>query len=324
MGFSFSFQDILDISFDQNQQESPLSEFHFFPKLPTEVRLQIWALARPTARLIHANIETECQFEVPGDVCSKHFHLAIVGRKAPSVLHVCKESRDFFLPTYTSSFDSTRTPFPVQYRPQNWRHSGRRGNPTYHDDALSNMFFPCHHEALVSNKESTMYWDPENDIILLRPTYDWGLNDKQFLAGTAFLWSGHGWTAPKIHGVKKLAVEFNSFKHWVPGILPEDPIFDEAKIIYVILTRRRIDGDAEWERHLTKFMCWYQQIRVNHPSGFVEERKFDWEVRVAERSDGYPIWEGSFEEAVSEHDIEGWKNDPCIGTWLADEESWRD
>jgi hypothetical protein len=33
--------------------------------------------------------------------------------------------------------------------------------------------------------------------------------------------------------------------------------------------------------------------------------------------------DGAFEEAASEHDIGGWKDDPHMGSWLADEESWR-
>lgn len=127
-----------------------------------------------------------------------------------------------------------------------------------------------------------------------------------------------------MHSVKNLAMEFEYFSNdWILGIAPEDPIFEEVKIVYVILNRKMIDGDDGWQRHLTIFMCWYRQHQINNPRGFVEERRFDWELKIVARCDGN-LSDGAFEEAVSEYDIGGWKNDPHTGSWLADEESWRD
>lgn len=73
------------------------AEFHFFPHLPAELRLKVWTFARPAPRLIHAHIKTgyELYFTLPGEVCLLVLHLAILGRKAPSVLQVCKNPEPF-------------------------------------------------------------------------------------------------------------------------------------------------------------------------------------------------------------------------------------
>jgi 2EXR family len=91
------FQNILLESYRQDRADA---EFHFFPRLLAELRLKVWTFARPAPRLIHAQIKTgyELHFSLPGEVCLLVPHLAILGRKAPSVLQVCKESRALLPP----------------------------------------------------------------------------------------------------------------------------------------------------------------------------------------------------------------------------------
>ncbi len=138
----------------------------------------------------------------------------------------------------------------------------------------------------------------------------------KLLTGAVSLWSGHGWTAPIIHDVKKLALEFSDFTEWVLGIAEHDPIFGEPEVVYVIMDRKTIGEDKEWKSVLSKFMCWYQQRRITNPRGFVEKRKFEWEVKIVARYYG-ELGEGAFEGAVSEHDIQGWEDYPHVGQWRA-------
>jgi len=37
---------------------------------------------------------------------------------------------------------------------------------------------------------------------------------------------------------------------------------------------------------MTRSMCWYQQVKINNPRGFVEERKFDWDLKIEQSQDG--------------------------------------
>lgn len=293
------------------------AESHFFPRLPAELRLKVWTFARPAPRLIHAHIKTgyELQVTLPGEVCLLVPHLAILGRKAPSVLQVCKESRAFLLPTYMTSLKSTRTLFPMPYQSGNWHPISPR------DDALSNTFILCHHEALISEKKSTMYWDLENDIFSLH-TEPWMADQGNFLAETAFLWSTLGCSGPKIHGIRHITMEFQFFIKWFMEMSPADPFYHEGRIVYVILNRRSVDGDGWWKRHLTTFMCWRHQLEISNRR--YDQQRSSWELKIVARCDG-DLSDGAFEETVSEHDIGGWREDPHMhmGPWLADEESWR-
>jgi hypothetical protein len=149
-------------------------------------------------------------------------------------------------------------------------------------------------------------------------TMDGGSGD--FLAKTAFLWSTLGWSGPKIHGIRNFTMEFKFFINWCMEMSPADPFYHEGRIVYVILNRRSTDGDGGWKRHLTRFMCWHHQWEIDYPR--VEEQRSSWELKIVACCDR-DLSDGAFEEAVSEHDIGGWKDDPHMGSWLADEESWR-
>ena len=173
------------------------------------------------------------------------------------------------------------------------------------------MFFPCYHEALVSNKNRSIYWDPENDIVFLHSETR-QVGEETLLTGAVSLWSGHGWTAPVFHGVKKLAMELDYFYEWVLGIMPEDQSFGGATVVYIIMDRKMDEGEEAWNRSLEQFMCWYQRRRITNPRGFVEERTFGWELKFVARCDGV-LEDGAFEEAVSEHDIQGQEDYPLVG-----------
>lgn len=44
-----------------------------------------------------------------------------------------------------------------------------------------------------------------------------------FLAETAFLWSTLGWSGPKIRGIRNFTVEFKFFINWRMEMSPADP-----------------------------------------------------------------------------------------------------
>lgn len=165
-----------------------------------------------------------------------------------------------------------------------------------------------------------MYWDPEDDIIFFRGMQG-PLGEDTYLAETACIWSYHGFSSPKIKGVKNFAMEFDYFARWILG-RARDP-FEDAKMLYVILRRRSTDGEEDWNRHKTRFMCWYQQLKIDNPSRFIGERKPNFDLRIVQSIERV-LDDGAFEAAVSEHDIGGWKDDPNIGSWAPDEDSWRE
>jgi len=136
--------------------------------------------------------------------------------------------------------------------------------------------------------------------------------EERLLTSSVSIWSGHGWTAPIIQGVKKLAMELEYFYEWVLGTSPDDPGFGGVAVVYIVMDRRMSEGEEAWKRYLEQFMCWYHQRQTTNPRGFVEERKFDWEVKIVARCDGV-LGDKAFEEAVSEHDIQGQKDVLPVG-----------
>lgn len=242
-------------------------------------------------------------------------HLAIIGQKAPHLLHVCRESRACLLPTYKSDFASSRQL--IDHRdvhPGNWRPGS---NPSGGNrDALRSIFFPCYHEPMVSNTKKTMYWDPAKDIIILNRT-DRPVDNKSFLAETAHIWSDHGWGRPMLHEANNIAVEFQTFFRFTLLNLPKQEFF-APKIIYVILNRRKYDGNNEWKWHMIRFKAFYLQWishRVNH---YVANPP--WEVRIVQSIDGL-LLESAFDKAVSLKYIRRRKI-PRGRTLEPDEESW--
>lgn len=74
----------------------PCTEFHRFSKLPAELRITIWKLARPGPRVIRVKVH----------IVKYHISEHVRGLKftsftpVPAVLHACKESRAIALKTY--------------------------------------------------------------------------------------------------------------------------------------------------------------------------------------------------------------------------------
>jgi hypothetical protein len=186
--------------------------------------------------------------------------------------------------------------------------------------ALSRVLFPCHDEYMVSNRKRPMYWDTEDDIIFFQGMQG-PLREDIYLAETACIWSYHGFSSPEIKGVKNFAMEFDYFARWILS-RARDP-FEETETFYVILKRRSTDGEEDWSRHKTRFMCCYQQLKADSPSKFIGGWKPKFHLRIVQSIERV-LHDGAFEAAVSEHDIGGWKDDPNVGRWAPNEEPWRE
>jgi hypothetical protein len=63
--------------------EDPMPTFTLFPKLPTEIRLKVWANALPGSRVIPINLSIK--------------HSRITNCASPVLFRVCQESRNFAL-----------------------------------------------------------------------------------------------------------------------------------------------------------------------------------------------------------------------------------
>jgi hypothetical protein len=82
----------------------PLEEFHFFPKLPWELRVMIWEQCIWPQVVI---VKNAC-YEVQKQRCSDTYYLTIVKAQAqgttPAILHVNQESRGIGLKEWTEEF----------------------------------------------------------------------------------------------------------------------------------------------------------------------------------------------------------------------------
>jgi hypothetical protein len=67
-----------------------LTEFHPFPRLPSELRLKIWKLNMPGPRVVELRY-------------SKKIYHAISPTSTPALLHVCREVRFLYLETRVSN-----------------------------------------------------------------------------------------------------------------------------------------------------------------------------------------------------------------------------
>lgn len=59
-------------------QSKPLTEFHLFPLMPSEIRLKVWKPSMPDARIVELKY-------------SKKIYHAVSPTPAPALLHVCRE-----------------------------------------------------------------------------------------------------------------------------------------------------------------------------------------------------------------------------------------
>lgn len=100
-----------------NRNSVPLEESHFFPKLPTELRLKIYRLAMKQRRLIE--LEWGPDLSIPTGFGNGSHHWCRVcprSRKPPALMHVCSESREESQKVYqlrcsTATFPSTTQDF---------------------------------------------------------------------------------------------------------------------------------------------------------------------------------------------------------------------
>jgi hypothetical protein len=111
----------------------PLQEFILFPKLPTELRQEIWRLCRPEGRVVEFDIISNATLPPDPDLTPPssdylywwdgwHQHEAYYGtteaRKDFSLLQVCKESRAVAMKTFRpilSSLLLNKCPFLVDF-----------------------------------------------------------------------------------------------------------------------------------------------------------------------------------------------------------------
>ncbi|TVY45163.1 hypothetical protein LOCC1_G003865 [Lachnellula occidentalis] len=87
---------------------SRLTEFHLFPKLPTELRLKIWVFVLSTPRVLgmRCNIRFN-ESRRYTDTWAKSF---ASDKPPPAALHVCQESRHEGLSIYQSNFKTNLSP----------------------------------------------------------------------------------------------------------------------------------------------------------------------------------------------------------------------
>lgn len=79
-----------------------IATFNHFNLLPQEIRLQIWALAMPGPRVVTLYIKSRDGTTIDTTVTQDDSddQDGVRGSSVPVLLHVCQESRDFFLGTH--------------------------------------------------------------------------------------------------------------------------------------------------------------------------------------------------------------------------------
>jgi len=83
---------------------TPLTEFHLFPQLPSELRLKIWSHDIAIPRIVTFRLEKE-------KADKKYFGKAFVPfNRPPTALGVCRESRFEALSIYKPSFETLYSP----------------------------------------------------------------------------------------------------------------------------------------------------------------------------------------------------------------------
>lgn len=88
--------------------------FTYFPKLPVELRLQIWKHTLPGPRVIDVNVDYVSPFHPKNH--EKDF--IQLNCSPPVVLHICQESREVALNMYTLRLNTTSAPSPAPLDPE--------------------------------------------------------------------------------------------------------------------------------------------------------------------------------------------------------------
>ncbi|KAJ5381942.1 uncharacterized protein N7496_004370 [Penicillium cataractarum] len=132
-----------------SDQASPTElTFHLFPKLPTELRLQIWRLCLPHRVTELDNPTPEGLYDSNQPVCHLK-HTSILNGSSPVIARVCTESRKVAYQSNANSYESLHKDF-------------------YKDLSPFDMFDS-------PTAESDYWMDPERDIVHLNysPRYGW-------------------------------------------------------------------------------------------------------------------------------------------------------
>ncbi|KAF8850227.1 hypothetical protein BDZ45DRAFT_751939 [Acephala macrosclerotiorum] len=103
-----------------NRWDIVLPEFHFFGRLPPEVRFLIWEAARPDPRVVKIS-------QVKPDKGQGSYGAIYSKAKVPSLLHACSESRRVALQWYELSFG----------------HRLRSPGTMYFDQSVDFAYFQC-------------------------------------------------------------------------------------------------------------------------------------------------------------------------------------
>jgi hypothetical protein len=169
---------------------SPTS-FTLFPLLPTELRLKIWITflsSLPAQQISFTQHNSDLDYlRLNRKACHDYYHICALKSPIPSLLHVNSEARGVALGKYQLAiFDNQRV-----------LAMGR-------GDTDAETFTTCTHEAVMNEGVGVnrgMYWDPEKDVVVLKPGDDISLIEE---GQAAYIWGGN--TGARLGKVKKLAM----------------------------------------------------------------------------------------------------------------------
>lgn len=92
--------------------------FHLFPKLPTELRLEIWRRCLPHRVYEICKLDGSCQYAEPGLSRCELWPTSIVNSHPPAISRICRESRQV---AFETGNIAANIPEFYEHRPQNAR-----------------------------------------------------------------------------------------------------------------------------------------------------------------------------------------------------------
>ncbi|KAH8671822.1 hypothetical protein BGZ60DRAFT_405993 [Tricladium varicosporioides] len=147
------------------------TSFNFFPMLPTELRLKIYALhlssTPPLLLPLHLCKSDLDYLRLKRPACQNYPHFFSRSLPAPPLLHVCHESREVALSWYSVGFDVGRL-----------MSMGR-------EETDVDTYTTCSHEVQMDDEGKALYWDRTKDVPFLTDLKTW-LPENQ----TAYIWGG--------------------------------------------------------------------------------------------------------------------------------------
>jgi hypothetical protein len=234
------------------------SKFHPFPRLPKELRLQIWEIAQSS--VLPQVITVDYLQAVPmglrlryprlkafPQACCDYQHLAVPTHPVPPLLQACKESRTASLPSYRKGFEYTCV------HPEHQKNSGdlylsREGRQCLEKCLKSRT--RCQHEVANQGK---VWWDPDKDVVLASNFRGVSSHEDFLNSVSQVFWLGEipdQVCEMKIDGVKNLAVDPYYFcdlqlcwwqNEW---IIDELPFFRGMKRVFLLFNEELLDDDT--------------------------------------------------------------------------------